>query len=68
MSDLNDRELSAFAFKEAITRERQFLIKIKYFYKITRDNNLKHLLAGMASSCQSRVNILQKEMKNLNIN
>jgi hypothetical protein len=67
MSALNDTDLTAFAFKEALARERHMSVKLKFFGRSTRDMNMKDLCAGLLASCESRINILQKEMKNLNI-
>lgn len=67
MSVINDMDLTAFAFKEAVSREKHMLLKLKAICRTTGDNNIKNLCTDMLASSQKRIVILQREMKNLNI-
>ncbi|MFZ5652442.1 MAG: hypothetical protein ACOY4I_16535 [Bacillota bacterium] len=67
MSSLNDRELTEYAFKEAMSRHRHMSVKLKTIFKSTSDRSIKKLCAILLSSCDSRMAMLQREMKNLNI-
>ena len=67
MTVLNDREITSFAFKEAISREKHMAVKLRFYKQLTRDRYLKELCTVLLASCESRLNILQREMKNLNI-
>ncbi len=65
MSALNDRELTAYAFREALAREKHMFAKLTSAFRSAGDRRVKNLCAGMISSCRNRINILEKEMKNL---
>lgn len=67
MSSLNDQELTAYAFKSAISLERHLSVKIRAFSRSSRDRKIKNLCAGLLASCESRLTILEREKKNLNI-
>lgn len=67
MSAINDLDLTAFAFKEAVGREKHMSLKLKAICRTTRDTNVRNLCAGMLASSEKRIDILQREMKNLNI-
>ncbi|MFZ5595589.1 MAG: hypothetical protein ACOY31_01090 [Bacillota bacterium] len=64
MSILNDRELMTYALRESLSREKHSLEKMKFYYKSTRDNNIKSICENLANVCKVRIDILQKEMKN----
>ena len=67
MSLLNDSDFMNFAFKEAIAREKRISVKLKFYYQTSRDKEFKNLCVSLLSPSQSRINILQKEAKNLNL-
>lgn len=67
MSILNDSELSAYAFREAISRERRMQAKLKLYNRAIRDSELKNTFASMTAASRSRIDILQAVMKKLNL-
>lgn len=67
MSLLNDRELTAFAFKEAISRETHMSIKLRHIIQTSHDREVRDICGGLLATCQTRIDILKKEAKNLNI-
>lgn len=67
MSILNDRDLMEYGLREAVSRESHMNVKIKTIYKSTRDEKLRSLCLSLLASSDSRLILLKKEMKNLNI-
>ncbi|MCL6610621.1 MAG: hypothetical protein K6T66_03655 [Peptococcaceae bacterium] len=67
MSALNDREFLTYAFKEALSREKHLFVKLKSVCRSTGDRRVRDLCAGVMASCRSRINILQREMKNFSL-
>ncbi|MFZ5648869.1 MAG: hypothetical protein ACOY30_14760 [Bacillota bacterium] len=67
MSVLNDRDITNYAFREALARESHMNTKLKTIYRSTRDINIKKLCLSLLASGESRMAILSKGMKNLNI-
>ncbi len=67
MTTLNEKELTAFAFKEALSREKYMAAKLQFYLTIAKNPESKHIYKSLLAASQSRVEILQKEMKNFNI-
>lgn len=67
MSLLNDRDITMYAFREAISRERHMTIKLKAIYRSSNDAKVKKLCLTLLASGESRMDLLKREMKNLNI-
>lgn len=67
MSILNDRDLMEYGLREAVSRESHMNVKLKTIYRSTRDQKIKNLCLSLLSSSDSRLSMLQKEMKNLYI-
>ncbi len=68
MSSLNEIEISAFAFKEAISKEKHMAVKLKLYVEITKSSEARQFYRDLIAVSNSRIKILQREMKNLNIN
>lgn len=67
MTILNEKEVAAFAFKEAISREKYTTAKLQFYLEIIKNSDSKHIFNSLLAVSQSRLELLQKEMKNLNI-
>lgn len=67
MSVLNDRELTAFAFKEALSRESLMIAKLKTLSRIARDSRVRDLCSRLQAACESRMTMIRREMKKLDI-
>lgn len=68
MSQLNDRDITIYAFREAMSRERHMNTKIKAIYQSAREEKIKKLCLSLLASGESRLALLQKGIKDLNIN
>jgi hypothetical protein len=67
MSLLNDRELTILAFKEAISRETHMSAKLRHIILTSRHREVSDTCRELLASCRTRIDILKKEAKNLNI-
>lgn len=67
MSLLNDRELTKYAFKEAVSRETHLSVKLKHIILTCPDRQVRDTCRDLLSSCRSRMDILKKEAEKLNI-
>lgn len=65
MSSLNDRDLMTYALREALAREKHAALKIRGYQQSTRDQNLKKMCSDFVVDCETRINILKSELKNL---
>lgn len=68
MSQLNDRDITIYAFREALSRERHMSTKLKAVYRSAREENIKKLCLTLLASVEGRISLLKKGMKDLNIN
>lgn len=67
MSSINDRDLMTYAMRETLAREKHMSAKLKDFYNNSRDRSIKRLCLELAATCESRINIINREMNNLYI-
>jgi len=65
VSILNDRDLMEYGLREAVSRESHMNVKLKTICKSTRDQKLRNLCLSLLANSDSRLLMLQKEMKNL---
>ena len=67
MSYINDRDLLTYAMREALDREKHMFVKLKELHNNSRDRSIKRLCSKLAATCESRINIINREMSNLYI-
>ncbi|HBV96808.1 MAG: hypothetical protein JL50_15495 [Peptococcaceae bacterium BICA1-7] len=67
MSSINDRDLMTYAMREALAREKHMSAKLKDFHDNSSDRNIKRLCSELATTCESRINIITSGMNNLYI-
>ena len=66
-SSLNDKELLAAAFKQAMVRERHRQAKFQALAATLEDKRLKNMFFDFAAACEHHLNLLANEMNALNV-
>ena len=66
-SSLNDKELLAAAFKQAVVREKHRHAKFLALAENLDDKRLKNMFFDFAAACEHHLNLLANEMDALNV-
>lgn len=67
MSSINDRDLMTYAMREVLAREKHLALKLKDYHRNSSDRNIKRLCSDLAINCESRINIINRDLSNLYI-